>query len=102
MSANSTEKNETGGSGDAVAPTSQPTPNKGWVHFDEENPTTKESEPAVISTESVQVNLERSINSLPENNVGKRDTNRSLKNVELPVAMVEPIRQGFCKFMFLQ
>lgn len=94
---NSVQKQEIG-QGDSVAPVPQPSPNKGWVHFDEENAEVK-NEPAVIATESVQVTLERSISSLPDNNVPVRDP-KNLRNVELPVATVEPIRQGFCKYLF--
>lgn len=84
--------------GDTVAPASppQPTPAKGWVHFDDESPKEKrKSDAAVINTESVEVNLERSISTLPEN--GNTSTQKTLRNVELPIATVAPIRQGFCK-----
>lgn len=58
----------------------------------------QDDSPAVISTESVQINLERSLSrSVTENNVAILDP-KPLRNVELPVATVEPIRQGFCKF----
>lgn len=116
---------------DTVAPISDPAP-KTWVKFDDEtepkpvsNSTPEKNEvklekppkkvaqkakdplqddsPAVLSTESVQVNLERSLSrSMTEttgNNVAVLDP-KPLRNVELPVATVEPIRQGFCKFFY--
>lgn len=84
------------GNTNTVAPISQPPPSKAWVQFDEESSTNKDS-PAVITTESVQVNLERSLNkSTDSSNVAVLDP-KPLRNVELPVATVEPIRQGFCK-----
>lgn len=65
----------------------------------------QDDSPAVLSTESVQVNLERSLSrSMTEstgNNVAILDP-KPLRNVELPVATVEPIRQGFCKFFYYQ
>lgn len=77
-----------------------PTPQKpqNWVKFDEEQPVNNESDSAaVINTESVQVNIERSLNrSTESNNVAVFDP-KPLRNVELPIATVEPIRQGFCK-----
>lgn len=67
---------------------------KGWVHFDEENSgPNKDDTPAVINTENVQVNLSTSVQ---ENNVAVVDP-KPLRTVELPVATIEPIRQGFCK-----
>lgn len=84
--------------GDTVAPIPQPAPAKGWVHFDDDNPQQNKSEAAVISTESVEVNLERSIStSLPENGNSAVQNAKPLRTVELPVAAVAPIRQGFCK-----
>ncbi|CAH1108840.1 unnamed protein product [Psylliodes chrysocephalus] len=75
-----------------------PTPQKpqNWVKFDEEQPVNNESDSAaVINTESVQVNIERSLNrSTESNNVAVFDP-KPLRNVELPIATVEPIRQGF-------
>lgn len=94
---NAVQKSETG-TGDSVAPIPLPTPAKGWVHFDEENTQDKDSEPAVINTESIQVNLERSLSSINENNSTPVRDPKNLRNVELPVATVEPIRQGFSKF----
>ncbi|XP_030752426.1 uncharacterized protein LOC115879655 isoform X3 [Sitophilus oryzae] len=110
------------GHGNSVAPIPQPTPSKSWVTFDDETepktnsdnvePQTKlsvdpssdnakqkiDDSPAIISTESVQVNLERSLNkSVTENtsnNLAVLDP-KPLRNIELPVATVEPIRQGF-------
>lgn len=90
------------GQGDGVAPVPpQPAPAKGWVQFenDDGNNDNNKDAPAVIATESVQLNLERSISKTPiENNttVPVLDP-KPLRNVELPVATVEPIRQGFCK-----
>lgn len=110
------------GHGNSVAPIPQPTPSESWVTFDDETepktnsdnvePQTKlsvdpssdnakqkiDDSPAIISTESVQVNLERSLSkSVTENtsnNVAVLDP-KPLRNIELPVATVEPIRQGF-------
>lgn len=97
MSENSTPKKVEGGQSNTVAPVPQPPPNQSWVQFDEDSTQNKDS-PAVISTESVQVNLERSLSkSTDGNNVAVLDP-KPLRNVELPVATVEPIRQGFCKF----
>ncbi|KAJ8934640.1 hypothetical protein NQ314_013239 [Rhamnusium bicolor] len=94
MNENNVPKRNEGGQGSTVAPVSQPPPGKSWVQFDEDSAGNKNS-PAVISTESVQVNLERSLNkSLESNNVAILDP-KPLRNVELPVATVEPIRQGF-------
>uniref|UniRef100_A0A6P7FYT9 Transmembrane protein 268 n=1 Tax=Diabrotica virgifera virgifera TaxID=50390 RepID=A0A6P7FYT9_DIAVI len=69
---------------------------KNWVKFDEDRSANKSADtPAVINTESVQVNIERSLNrSIDTNNVAILDP-KPLRNVELPVATVEPIRQGF-------
>ncbi|XP_072402830.1 uncharacterized protein [Diabrotica undecimpunctata] len=69
---------------------------KNWVKFDEDRSANKNSDTAaVINTESVQVNIERSLNrSIDTNNVAILDP-KPLRNVELPVATVEPIRQGF-------
>lgn len=87
------------GQGGTVAPVPQPTPNKSWVQFDDEKspakPDAKDS-PAVITTESVQVNLERSLNKSLDN--GPPPDPKPLRNVELPIATVEPIRQGFCEY----
>lgn len=109
------------GHGHSVAPIPQPAPSKSWVTFDDETErksngekveiiTSKQAKkdkndsPAVISTESVQINLERSLSKSTSsdgtgNNVAVLDP-KPLRNVELPVATVEPIRQGFCKFCF--
>lgn len=72
----------------------QSTPKKGWVRFEEESKDDRNGEAAVINTQSVQVNLERSISSMSENNV--TDSN-PLKSVQLPIIR-ETVRQGFCKF----
>ncbi|XP_060517191.1 uncharacterized protein LOC132696401 isoform X2 [Cylas formicarius] len=89
-------KQETG-QGSSVAPASDPSPVKGWVTFDEENEKKKKDSPAVISAETVQITLERSLSKSaesPSNNVAVLGP-KPLRNVELPVATVEPIRQGF-------
>lgn len=86
------------GHSNIVAPIQQPAPTKGWVQFEEEAVENKDS-PAVITTESVQVNLDRSYSKPPEsNNVAVLDP-KPLRNIELPIAAVEPIRQGFCKWI---
>lgn len=91
------ENNVEVGKGDVVAPIPQPPPAKGWVRFEEENQKHKNTDAAVINTESIQVNLERSISSLSENNTPTPDP-KPLRNIELPTAtIVEPVRQGFCK-----
>lgn len=77
-------------------PPRQVSPSKNWVHFDEENGDGTKNAPAVIATENVQVNLERSPVNLEGSNVAVVDP-KPLRNVELPVATVEPIRQGFSK-----
>lgn len=83
--------------GDNLPPVKQVSPSKNWVHFDEESNGTSKDAPAVINTENVQINLERSLStSATENNVAVLDP-KPLRNVELPIATVEPIRQGFCK-----
>lgn len=98
MNDNNTAQKSEGGHGSTVAPVSQP-PTKGWVQFDEETAKTTSDSPAVITTENVQVNLERSLNKSGENsNIAVLDP-KPLRNVELPIATVEPIRQGFCKFI---
>ncbi|KAF2903710.1 hypothetical protein ILUMI_02467 [Ignelater luminosus] len=95
MGSNNVERKIEVGQGDSVAPVSQPSPKKGWVKFEEENSKQNSTAPAVINTESIQVNLERSMSSsLSDNNVPVLDP-KPLRNVELPVATVEPIRQGF-------
>lgn len=79
---------------------SNTTSSRGWVHFDEENSSQnrQDDSPAVLNTENVQVNLETSLNaSLQENNVAVVDP-KPLRNVELPVATIQPIRQGFSTF----
>lgn len=101
MSGNNVAQKSETGSGDTVAPLPQPPPAKGWVHFDEEAADGKESQPAVINTESIQVNLERSISSLNENSGTPARDGKTLRNVELPVATVEPIRQGFSNYHFI-
>lgn len=93
------EKSAVGnGNTNTVAPISHPPVSKAWVQFEEESNAAKNDSPAVITTESVQVNLERSLNKSTDNsnNVAVLDP-KPLRNVELPVATVEPIRQGFCK-----
>lgn len=96
MSTNNGTKTETTEQGDNLPPVKQVSPNKGWVHFDEEATDKNKDAPAVINTENVQVNLERSLStSLGENNVAVLNP-KPLRNVELPIATVEPIRQGFC------
>ncbi|CAH1991826.1 unnamed protein product [Acanthoscelides obtectus] len=90
------------GNGAPVAPQPALTA-RTWVKFEEEPPAgggaEKNDAPAVLAAESVQVNLERSLNrsieAPPTNNVAVLDPKRQLRNVELPVATVEPIRQGF-------
>lgn len=103
MSENNTVQKQEGGHGNIVAPISQPPSTKNWVQFDEQATSTAKTStddadsPAVITTESVQVNLERSFSKSTDNgNVAVLDP-KPLRNVELPVATVEPIRQGFCK-----
>lgn len=81
---------------DVVAPVSQPPPAAAWVRFEEEAQNGKHTDAAVITTESIQVNLERSISSLNENSTPIPDP-KPLRNIQLPTATVEPIRQGFCK-----
>lgn len=82
-------------------PPKQVSPSKGWVHFDEENGDESKNAPAVINTENVQVNLERSLSSSVNveagSNVAVVDP-KPLRNVELPIATVEPIRQGFSEW----
>lgn len=100
----SSKGDQNNGQSDTVVPVTQPAPTKGWVHFDEDNPQeSNKSEAAVINTESVEVNLERSISSsLPENgNNGSVQNSKTLRNVELPIAAVAPIRQGFCELTIL-
>lgn len=79
------------GQGDAVAPLPQPSPKKGWIKFEEDT-----SKPAVISTESIQVNLERS--SMTQSN--STVESKALRNVELPAAAADPIQQGFCMYLY--
>ncbi|XP_066263074.1 uncharacterized protein [Euwallacea similis] len=61
----------------------------------------QDDSPAVLSTESVQVNLERSLSRSMNESTGSASNNmaviepKPLRNVELPIATVEPIRQGF-------
>jgi hypothetical protein len=94
MSENNVPHKSEIGQGDSVNPTPQPAPVKGWVQFDEDGTDKAKDTPAVIATESVHVNLERSISKPSENNVAVLDP-KPMRNVELPVATVEPIRQGF-------
>ncbi|XP_017775433.1 PREDICTED: uncharacterized protein LOC108561850 isoform X2 [Nicrophorus vespilloides] len=83
------------GQGDSVAPVAQPSPSKAWVHFEEESGPGKSAQAAVITTESVQVNLERSVNSTgQDNNAPAILDPKNLRNVELPTSG-ETIRQGF-------
>lgn len=67
-----------------------------WVHFDEDA-----TPPAVLNTESVQVNLERSnnnaISAVSDGNIGNLEP-KPLQTVQLQVQ--EPVRQGFCKYLF--
>ncbi|CAH0558296.1 unnamed protein product [Brassicogethes aeneus] len=99
MSENGTIK-VASGQGSAVAPAPQPSPTKAWVQFDEEKNEVKDrkveekNSAAVISTESVQVDLERSLSKSLDGK-GATPEPKTLRNVELPVATVEPIRQGF-------
>lgn len=83
-------------------PPKQVSPNKNWVHFDEENTNDNKNAPAVINTENVQVNLERSLSGSVSveggSNVAVVEP-KPLRNVELPIATVEPIRQGFSKWI---
>ncbi|XP_022902300.1 uncharacterized protein [Onthophagus taurus] len=91
------------GKTDVVAPKSQPSPTKSWVKFEEEaqngvTTTNKNvsNEPAVIKTESIQVNLERSITSSLNDSNGPNNDNQPLRNVVLPITSVnDTIRQGF-------
>lgn len=96
MSENDTTKNDA----QIKNPLAQSTPSKSWVKFEDETSENKNSEAAVIPTENVQV-LERSFSkpSSPgtENNAAVLDP-KPLRNIELPVATVEPIRQGFGEF----
>ncbi|XP_044267957.1 uncharacterized protein LOC123013493 isoform X2 [Tribolium madens] len=94
MSENNVSSKKEIGQGDSVNPAPQPAPSKAWVQFDEDGNGNNKDTPAVIATESVQVNLERSISKPAENNVAVLDP-KPMRNVELPVATVEPIRQGF-------
>lgn len=73
-------------------------PNKtGWVHFEEDN-IVPDTPAAVINTESVQVNLERSnnnaVSAVSDGNIGTLEP-KPLQTVQLQVQ--EPVRQGFCK-----
>lgn len=86
------------GNGTTNSRISQSSPVKEWVKFDDES-SVKDS-PAVITTESVQVNLERSLSKSTDNSHVVLDP-KPLRNVELPVATVEPIRQGFCKYRYI-
>ncbi|KAL3283417.1 hypothetical protein HHI36_006562 [Cryptolaemus montrouzieri] len=98
MSENNTPRKEPLGE-DEPSPIAQSTPSKTWVQFEDETENVGKSEPAVIPTENVHV-LERSF-SKPSPGGINSDTNgavldpKPLRNVELPVATVEPIRQGF-------
>lgn len=82
-------------------PSKQVSPSKNWVHFDEEQGDASKNAPAVINTENVQVNLERSLSGSVSVDSGSPNVAvvdpKPLRNVELPVATVEPIRQGFSK-----
>ncbi|CAH1142283.1 unnamed protein product [Phyllotreta striolata] len=84
---------------EAQPSTANLTPQKpqNWVKFDEEQHQNEErNAAAIINTESVQLNVERSLSRPAEgpNNVAVLDP-KPLRNVELPIATVEPIRQGF-------
>lgn len=102
---NQSDQNGVGvGVGTAASPASPASPTTGWVHF-EEDATSPVTAPAVISTESVQVNLERSSNTnnnavpgavaaVSDGNIATIDP-KPLRNVTL---QVETVRQGFCEF----
>lgn len=99
--------NTAAGGGNTVAPTVQPSPSKAWVHFDDENtgktPGDRNSA-AVIATESVQVNLERSFseNLAPAPTINANSVvvdPKNLRNIELPITNPpETIRQGFGEY----
>lgn len=106
-----TKEGDQVGQGSAVAPVPPQSPTKSWVQFDDETSTAssipdskqqEDSPAAVINTESVQVHLERSLNKSLDtsNNVAILDP-KPLRNVELPIATVEPIVQGFSKTFHL-
>lgn len=97
MGSNNVEKKIEVGQGDSIAPVAQPSPKKGWVKFEEDSTKQKNTTPAVINAESIQVNLERMNSSLQENNVTQQEP-KPLRTIELPITTVEPIRQGFCKY----
>lgn len=102
-----TETSETkGNQGDGTVTTitnnspTATTPTTGWVHF-EEDTSAPVTPPAVISAESVQVNLERSTSSSNNNAVAAVSDGgiatldpKPLRTVRL---QVETVRQGFCK-----
>lgn len=90
MGSNNIENKLEIGQGDAVPPLAQQSPKKGWIKFEEESPQENNTTPAVIKTESIQVNLERSVSSSTEN-----DPNKRLRTIELPPAATEIVRHGF-------
>lgn len=78
---------------------------KNWVRFEEDDTSNnKINTPAVFPTETVHANITnnssftRSTSRSSENNVAILDV-KPMRNVELPVATVEPIRQGFCEYL---
>lgn len=93
MGSNSIENKLEMGQSDNVSPLAQPSPKKGWIKFEEESSQENNTAPAVIKTESIQVNLERSLSSsvidVPVNEP------KPLRTIELPPATPDTIRQGF-------
>lgn len=97
MSENNISKNET----QTESPIAHSTPSKSWVQFEDETSENKNSDAAVIPTENVQV-LERSFSTPSSPGIDNSNNSKDpkpYKNVELPVATVEPIRQGFGEFI---
>ncbi|XP_018329373.1 transmembrane protein 268 isoform X2 [Agrilus planipennis] len=93
MSVEAANKSEIGQEDSSLA--NNPAPRKSWVKFDD-NESSHSKEPAVISTESVQVNLDKSLSSSISESGNSTGLNpKPLRIVDLPVATVEPIRQGF-------
>ncbi|KAB0798618.1 hypothetical protein PPYR_09611 [Photinus pyralis] len=90
MGSNNIENKPEIGQEDAVPSLAQQSPKKGWIKFEEESHQENNTTPAVIKTESIQVNLERSLSASTEN-----DPNKPLRTVELPPAANETIRHGF-------
>lgn len=85
-------------SGDASSNAGQNAGQNTWVHFEEDG-SVSETAPAVINTESVQVNLERSnnnaISAVSDGNIGNLEP-KPMQTVQLQVQ--EPVRQGFGEF----